>query len=98
MYTYEFLLYTYEFLQSRSSDRRLCNTADSPCCEQKAAVLLLGSVRKRSALRGVLSVVQVVQHCTVISVSLIGFGQDGWCVEPAVQRCFGTNRQSLPDC
>jgi len=70
-------LVEYEFLQPRSSDRGLCNTADSPCCEQKAAVLLLGSVRKRSALRGVLSVVQVVQHCTVISVSLIGFGQDG---------------------
>ena len=40
-----------------------------------------------SALRGVLLVVQVVQHCTRISASLIGFGHDGWSVQHAVQRC-----------
>eukprot|EP00959_Pyramimonas_sp_CCMP1952_P399892 8378508-Pyramimonas_sp.AAC.1 len=30
-----------------SSNRGLCSTADAPCCEQTAALLLLGNVRKR---------------------------------------------------
>ena len=51
-----------------------------------------------SALRGVLWAVQAVQHCTGISVSLIGFGHEGWFAEHAVQRCFGKHFQSLLDC
>ena len=51
-----------------SSDRGLCSTADSPCCEQTAALVLLGSVCKRS-LQVQVQVEQVVQHCTGIRCS-----------------------------
>ena len=32
--------------------------------------------------------VQVVQHCTGMSASLIGFGHEGWFLQQAVQLCF----------
>ena len=33
--------------------------------------------------------VQVVQRCTGMSVSLVGFGHEGWFLQQAVQLCFG---------